>query len=54
MLSNESITSTLTRMTPITNSLDVLGNTYTNTNTVSKILRLLPKTWEAKVMIVAC
>jgi len=32
MLPNESISSMLTRMTIITNSLDVLGKTYTNTN----------------------
>jgi hypothetical protein len=32
MLPNESISSMLTRMTTITNSLDVLGKTYTNTN----------------------
>jgi hypothetical protein len=30
MLPNESITSMFTRMTTITNSLDVIGRTYTN------------------------
>ncbi|KAJ6923435.1 hypothetical protein NC652_016923 [Populus alba x Populus x berolinensis] len=38
-----------TRMTTITNSLDALGKTYTNIDIMSKILRFLPKTWEAKV-----
>ena len=43
MLPNESITSMFTRMTTITNSLDVIGRTYTNANIISKILRSLPK-----------
>jgi hypothetical protein len=49
ILSNESITSMFTRMTSITNSLDALGRTYTNVDIMSKILRFLPKYWEAKV-----
>ena len=49
MLQNESITSMFTRMTSITNSLHALGRTYTNADIVSKILRSLPKAWEAKV-----
>lgn len=49
MLQNESITSMFTRMTSITNNLHALGRTYTNTEIVSKILRSLPKAWEAKV-----
>jgi hypothetical protein len=52
ILSNESITSMFTRMTSITNSLDALGRTYTNVDIVSKILRFLPKSWEAKVMTI--
>jgi len=52
ILSNESITSMFTRMTYITNSLDALGRTYTNVDIVSKILRFLPKSWEAKVMTI--
>jgi hypothetical protein len=39
-------------MTYITNSLDALGRTYTNVDIVSKILRFLPKSWEAKVMTI--
>jgi len=49
MLPSESITTMFTRMTTIINSLDALGRTYINTGIVSKILRSLPKTWEAKV-----
>uniref|UniRef100_A0A6N2KQ80 DUF4219 domain-containing protein n=1 Tax=Salix viminalis TaxID=40686 RepID=A0A6N2KQ80_SALVM len=49
MLQNESITSMFTRMTSITNSLHALGRTYTNADIVSKVLRSLPKAWEAKV-----
>jgi hypothetical protein len=44
MLPNESITSMFTRMTTITNNLDVLDRTYTNVDIASKILRFLPKT----------
>jgi len=39
----------ITRMTTITNSLDVLGSTYTNADIVSKTFRSLSKTWERKV-----
>jgi hypothetical protein len=49
MLQNEYITSMITRMTTITNSLDVLGSTYTNADIVSKTFRSLSKTWERKV-----
>ena len=52
MLPNESIPSMFTRMTTITNSLDALGRIYTNADIVSKILRSLSKTWEAKVMAI--
>jgi hypothetical protein len=52
ILSNESITSMFTRMTSITNSLDALGRTYTNVDIMSKILRFLPKSWEAKVITI--
>jgi hypothetical protein len=44
MLSNESITSMFTRMTPITNNLDDLGRIYTNVDIMSKIPKSLPKT----------
>jgi len=47
---NESISSIFTRITIITNSLDALSRTYTNVDIMSKILRSLLKTWEAKVM----
>ncbi|KAJ6874090.1 hypothetical protein NC651_032816 [Populus alba x Populus x berolinensis] len=49
MIPKESISSMFTRITIITNSLDALGRTYTSIDIVSKILRSLPKTWEAKV-----
>jgi hypothetical protein len=39
-----------TRITIITNSLDAFSRTYTNVDIMSKILRSLLKTWEAKVM----
>jgi hypothetical protein len=52
MLPNESIPSMFTIMTTITNSLDALGRIYTNADIVSKILRSLSKTWEAKVMAI--
>jgi len=41
-----------TRMTTITNIMDAHGKTYTNANIVSKVLRSLPKTWEAKVTVI--
>ena len=43
MLSNDSIISTFTIMTNITNSLDALGKTYTNTEIMSKTHKFLPK-----------
>jgi len=49
MLSNEFTTSMFTRMTTVTNSLDALGRTYSNTDIVRKILRSLLKYWKAKV-----
>jgi len=39
-----------TRITIITNSLDAFSRTYTNVDIMSKIMRSLLKTWEAKVM----
>jgi len=52
MLPNKSITSMFTRMTTITNSLDALGRTYSNTDITTKILRFLPKTQEAKLITI--
>ena len=49
MKQNETITSMFTRFTDIINCLKSLGRTYTNSDIVRKILRSLPKTWEAKV-----
>ena len=46
---NETITSMFTRFTDIINCLKSLGRTYTNSDVVRKILRSLPRTWEAKV-----
>jgi len=37
------------RFTHITNELKFLGKTFTTEESVSKILRFLPRTWEAKV-----
>ena len=50
MFPNESISSMFTRITIITNSLDAFSRTYTNVDIMSKIMRSLLKTWEAKVM----
>ena len=49
MNSDESISSMFTRFTEIVNSLKSLGKTYTNSELIRKILRCLPKGWEAKV-----
>ena len=46
---NETITSIFTCFTDIINCLKSLGRTYTNSDIVKKILRSLPRTWEAKV-----
>ena len=46
---NETITEMFTRFTGIINELNALGRTYTNSNLVRKLLRSLPRTWEAKV-----
>jgi len=49
MNENESITEMFTRFTNITNSLKGLGKEYSTSENVRKILRCLPKNWEAKV-----
>jgi len=49
MFPNESTTSTFTKMTTITNTLDALGRTCTSADIISKIFMSLPKTWETKV-----
>lgn len=49
MDANESITDMFTRFTNIINALKGLGKVYTTSENVRKILRSLPKTWEAKV-----
>ena len=49
MNSDESISSIFTRFTESVNSLKSLGKTYTNSEFVRKILRCLPKNWEAKI-----
>ena len=46
---NESIKCMYTRFTDIINGLKSLGKSYTNSELVRKILRSLPRTWEAKV-----
>ena len=46
---NETITSMFTCFTDIINCLKSLDRTYTNYDVVKKILRSLPRTWEAKV-----
>ena len=49
MKQNESIISIFTRFTYITNCLKNLGRIYSNSDYVKKILRSLPRAWEAKV-----
>ena len=49
MDANETITDMFTRFTNIINALKGLGKVYTTSENVRKILRSLPKTWEAKV-----
>ena len=46
---HETIMHMYTRFTHITNELKFLGKTFTTEESVSKILRFLPRTWEAKV-----
>jgi hypothetical protein len=49
MNSKESISEMFTRFTNIINSLKALGKCYTNVENVKKILRSLPKHWDAKI-----
>ena len=49
MKPEESISEMFTRFTIIINSLKALGKCYTNVENVRKILRSLPKHWDAKV-----
>ena len=49
MKNDESISEMFTRFTNIINGLKSLGKPYTNPKNVRKILRSLPKNWEAKV-----
>ena len=46
---DESITEMFTHFTDIINGLKSLGKSYSNSDLVRKILRSLPRTWEAKV-----
>ena len=52
MEQNETITSMFTRFTDIINYLKSLCRVHNNSDVVIKILRSLPRAWEAKVMIV--
>ena len=45
----ETVLDMYTRLTHITNKLKSFGKTFTTKELVRKILRFLPKTWEAKV-----
>ena len=49
MEQTETITCMFTRFTDIVNGLKSLGKTYSNADLVRKILRSLPRSWEAKV-----
>ena len=48
----ESIVEMFSRFMVIVNELEALGKTYTEVEKVMKILRSLPKKWEAKVMAI--
>ena len=52
MKMDESITEIFTRFTDIINGFKSLGKIYPNNEQVRKILRSLPKTWEAKIMAI--
>ena len=49
MKDNETIVEMFTRFTDIVNGLEALGKAYKEFEKVMKILRSLPKKWEAKV-----
>ncbi|GAV56902.1 UBN2 domain-containing protein, partial [Cephalotus follicularis] len=49
MNENEDIKSMFTRFTNITNALQVLDKIYSNSESVRKILRCLPRAWMSKV-----
>ena len=49
MKTEESITKMFTRFTDIINRLKSLGKVYSNSEQVRKILRSMPRNWEAKV-----
>jgi len=49
MSDRETIMDMYTRFTHITNELKFLGKTFTTEELVRKILRFLPRSWEAKV-----
>ncbi|XP_038882257.1 uncharacterized protein LOC120073484 [Benincasa hispida] len=52
MDANETISEMFTRFTNIVNALKGLGKSYTTSENVRKILRSLPKSWEAKVTMI--
>ena len=49
MEQNESLNSMYSRLSIITNALDLLGKVYSNEDKIRKILRILPKKWRPKV-----
>ena len=48
MHSNETIAQMFARFITITNDLNALGKSYTSTKLVSKIIRSLPKAYQAR------
>ena len=52
MDANKTITEIFTRFTGIINELNALGRTYASSDLVRKLLRSLPRTWEAKVIVI--
>jgi len=49
---NESITSMHSRFLTITNDLNTLRNFFSNKDILRKILRILPKKWQPKVIAI--
>ena len=48
----EPISNMFSKFTEIINALNTLGKIYTNHELICKILRFLPKEWEAKVIVI--
>ena len=52
MEQNENVYSMYTSFTDIINTLGALGNTFSNSEKVKKIIRPLPKEWRPKRIVI--